>query len=166
MDLLLAGFAGVVVGAVLASAIFLYVLERKADRDLVERRLRACTGYLEDLEALERAFASAGQDRLVLEEAWAGVSAFVREYRLTSWLFAPKLRGALDGIVAGLEDADRATRTGGGPSGGRTAQDICENCHRIRRLLRSELAAEERAFRGFRWLPFRSRSSEAKDDAA
>ena len=39
MDLLLAGLGGVVLGALIAAAIFLYVLQKRTDRDLLERRI-------------------------------------------------------------------------------------------------------------------------------
>jgi hypothetical protein len=157
MDLLLAGLAGVVLGAGVTLAIFLYVLQRRADRDLVERRLRACCEYEERLGGISEAIETGSDDPAVLEQAWHGVSLFCREFRLTGWLFTPQVRESLQSMVEDLEKEARAFRSGGALSGGRAAHVLCEKHHELSAILRRELQRAEGELRAFRFFPGRSK---------
>lgn len=153
MELLVAGLVGVVVGAAVATAIALAILERRVDRDLIERRIRALREYLDCLGDLERAVWSGADDPRVLEQAWANAKAFSREFRLTGWVLPEPARGALAAIVDELQRFERSRGEDGAGGGGRGAQVLCELYHQVRRVVDGELAREERAFRDFRFLP-------------
>ena len=153
MDLFLAGLAGVLVGALVASLIFLHLLQKKADRDLVERRLSACFDYRECLGGLETVFESANGDARAVEQAWHQVGAFCREFRRTGWLFRPEARLRLEALVGDLE-RERRTRTESvEDAGGRAAQILCEKWSEIDRLLRDEAEVQVREHRKQRFLP-------------
>ncbi|MBI4606069.1 MAG: hypothetical protein HY721_29230 [Planctomycetes bacterium] len=164
MDLLLAGLAGVAVGALVATAILLHSFQRRADRDLIERRLRACLEYRECLGDLEKAFEGAGGDPQVVEQAWHSVAAFCREFRVTGWVLRPEVHARLAPVVEGLERerGRRATNGAGGaagegspagPSGGRAAQVLCDAFHEVDAVLRREVEAQLREHRRLRFLP-------------
>jgi hypothetical protein len=159
MDLLLAGLAGVVVGALVAAGIILYVIQRRADRDLLERRIRACAEYLDCLGDVERALRGAEEDRRLLEQAWANARAFRREFLLTGWLLSPAARRILTESAAALERAEGTSGTNGA-GGSRTVQLLCEKYHEIRRILAGEMAAAERSHRSLRYFPELSRRGE------
>ena len=160
MELLLAGLAGVVIGAAVTLAIFLYVLQRRADRDLIERRLRACSEYRELLGGLAEAIEAGSEDPEVLEQAWHGVSMFSREFRLTGWLLSTRVRERLQALVEDLEKEARAFRTNGASSGGRMAQVLCEKHHELSAILRREHERAEGEIRAFRFFPGASREDD------
>ena len=153
MDYLLAGLAGVVVGASLAWLIMLYILQKRADRDLIERRMRACSEYIDCLGGLERVCGGGGDDPEVLEQAWWNVKSFCREFHLSGWILSPGARGALERVVEELEQAERSHRADGSGAGGRAAQLLCERHHEIVRIVAGERSFQERAFRAFRFFP-------------
>ena len=154
MDYLYAGLAGVVVGAFLATVIALYLIQKRVDRDLIERRLRACLEYREFLGALEERIAADTADPETLEQAWWGVRDFCREVRLTSWLLEPPVRRRLELVVEELEaELARHERNGHGGSG-RAAQVLCEKYHQLNRLLARETDRQAREFERFRFLPW------------
>lgn len=159
MDLLVAGLIGVALGALVASAIILHLVDRRADRDLIERRIRTFHEYLDCLGNLERAFDGAADDPRVLEQAWCNVRAFCREFRMSGWILSPAARAALARIVDELEASERSLRSNGS-GGGRAAQLLCERYHEVERIVRRELPEEERAFRAFRFLARRARRGE------
>lgn len=150
---LVAGFVGVAIGAALATLIVLWVLEKRVDRDLIERRIRALTEYLDCLGDLERAVLSGLEDPEVVEQAWQNAKAFSREFRLSGWILEPRAKETLAGIVEELRRFDANRLDGGARSYGREAQLLCELYHQVRRVIDAELAREERAFRSFRFLP-------------
>ena len=153
MDLLLAGLAGVLIGALIASVIILHVFQKRADRDLVERRLRACFEYRDCLGALEAVFDGAEGDAQVLEQAWHNVDTFCREFRRTGWLFRPEVRVRLGAVVEDLEIRRRAHASNGAETGGRAAQVLCEMCREVDGILRREMEAQAREHRKLRFLP-------------
>jgi hypothetical protein len=153
MSLLFAGLAGVVIGASIASCIFIYVYQKRADRDLVERRLRACFEYRECLGDLERVFETAGGEAKVIDQAWHNVAAFCREFRKTGWLFGPEAHAHLEGVVEALERAGRAHSSNGKTTGARGAQLLCEKCREVDAVLRREIGEQVREHRKQRYLP-------------
>jgi hypothetical protein len=153
MELVIASLAGVVVGALVAAGMTLLLLGRRADRDLIERRLRACSEYREVLGDLVMALEREGVGAEVLEQAWVNVAAFCREVRLTSWLFDERVRGRLEDVAARLGEAERRYRLNGGDAGGRSAQVLCEIYCEVDRVLRRELERQGRDLRRFRFLP-------------
>lgn len=164
MDLLAAGLAGVIVGALVAAGTILHVIQRRVDRDLLERRIRACGEYLDCLGDLDRALAGAEDDRRLLEQAWANARAFRRELLLTGWLLTPGARRVLVEAAGELERAERAWAGGdlpraegssgtNGSGGSRAVQVLCEKLHEIRRILGGEMAAAERSFLSLRLFP-------------
>ncbi len=153
MDLLLAGFAGVLIGALTATAILLHVFQKRADRDLIERRLRACCDYRDFLVGLEGAFTESNGDARVIEQAWLQVGAFTREFRRTSWLFGPELRLRLEAIVAELEHERRSDAGNGDGAGGRAAQLLCEKGREIEGVIAREIDVQTREHRRLRFLP-------------
>ncbi len=153
MDYLYAGLAGVVVGAFLATVTVLYLVQKRVDRDLIERRLRACLEYREFLGALEEKLVSESDDPAVLEQTWWGVRDFCREFRLTSWLLEPRVRSRLELVVEELEEElARHERNGHGGSGS-AAQMLCGTYHQLDRLLTRETDRQSREFQRFRFLP-------------
>lgn len=152
MELLLAGLAGVVVGALVAAAIILHVLQKRADRDLIERRIRVCGEYLDCLGDLERALAGAEEDERLLDQAWVNARTFRREFLLTGWLLSPEVRRVLAEVIRDLERLERAHEANGS-GGARAVQILCEKYHQIRRVLGSEMAASESAHRAIRFFP-------------
>ncbi|HVR76723.1 MAG TPA: hypothetical protein VMT52_20500 [Planctomycetota bacterium] len=153
MELLLAGLAGVALGALIASIIILHIFERRADRDLVERRLRACAEYRECLGNLESALEASNGDVRVVEQAWRNVGLFCREFRLTGWLLRPEARARLATAVDGLEREERVFRENGAGSPGRAAQVLCETYHEVDRILAREMEAHMREHQKPRFLP-------------
>lgn len=153
MEYLYAGLAGVVVGGLLTTAIVLFLIQKRVDRDLIERRLRVCLEYREFLGALEETLASESEDPQVLEQAWWGVRDFCREFHLTSWLLEPPVRDRLECLVEELEvELARYEQNGRGGSG-RAAQILCGKYHQLDRLLTRETRRQAREFQRFRFLP-------------
>jgi hypothetical protein len=153
MYYLLAGLAGVVVGASLAWLIMLFVLQRRSDRDLIERRIRACSEYLDCLGDLDGACGRGGDDPEILDQAWWNAKSFCREFHLSSWILPTHARESLGRVVKDLEEEERAYRANGAGASGRVAQILCERYHEVLRIVRGELTAQERAFRAFRFFP-------------
>jgi len=153
MELLLAGLAGVALGAGIAIAVFAYVLRRRADRDILERRLRAFAEYVDCLGGLDRALDGADSRPELIEQAWRSVLDFCREVRLTSWLFSEDVRARLGAITDTLQKEERAYRSNGAASPARAAQVLSETYREAERLLRREIERAERAFRRYRLLP-------------
>jgi hypothetical protein len=167
MGFLLAGLGGVALGALITAAVLLYLLQKRADRDLIERRLRACAEYRECLGDMARVLDHQGGDGEVLEQAWRNVGAFCREVRLTSWLFDAALRARLAAVVERLEAEGRRSRENGAGAGGRAAQLLCGEYHEVERLLQREIGRQLREFRRFRFLPdVGSRAAGDEEDAA
>lgn len=160
MDLLLAGLAGVLIGALTATAILLHVFQRRADRDLIERRLRACCDYRDSLENLEGAFSQSNGDPHVLEQAWHQIGTFVREFRRTSWLFGSEMRLRLEAIVAELEHERSSNHSNGDGAGGRAAQLLCDKGREIEHLIAREIDQQSREHKKTRFLPESGRRGE------
>lgn len=156
MELLVAGLSGVVVGAIVASVIILHLFQRRADRDLVERRLRACFDYRECLGDLESVFEGANGDPRVLEQAWHNAASFCRELRRTGWLFRTEVRLRLLAVAEDLERERRAHESNGADTGGRAAQLLCEKCREVERILIRETEEQAREHRRLRFLPDKS----------
>jgi hypothetical protein len=152
MELLLAGLVGVVVGAILAVTIVLYAFQRRADRDLIERRVRVCAEYLDCLGDIESVFEDPDVDPAVLEQAWVNFRAFCREFHLSGWVLSPAVQRALGAIVADIERFDRSCRSNGAGGGGRAVQTLCERYHQVVRIVEADRAAAQRDFRRFRFL--------------
>jgi len=150
----------VLLGALISTAILLHVFQKRADRDLVERRLRACFDYRDRLGDLEDAFQSSEGDPQVLEQAWHNVALLSREFRRTSWLFAPDVRRRLAAVVDELERERRQSESNGADTGGRAAQLLCEKGRELERLLDAEVEAEAREHRKLRFLPEPRKESE------
>ena len=155
MGLLFAGLAGVVLGALMASIIILRAYEKRADRDLIERRIRVCAEYRECLGDLGAVFESSSSDARLLEQAWHNVAAFCREVRLTGWLFSPEVRSDLGVMVEDLERMEKTCRGNGSSPNGRATQLLCEKYHEVERILRRESERGMREFRRLRFLPGR-----------
>ena len=152
MDLLVAGLVGVLVGAVAATGSVLLVLRRQGDRDLIERRLRACSRYRDCLGDLTRVLDGRGEDSAVLEQAWKNVADFCHEYRLSSWLFENGQRQSLDTVVEELEVAEALYRSNGFHPGGGTTTILTEKYREVDLLLGRELQRQSREFHSFRLL--------------
>lgn len=162
MDLVIATLVGVVVGAVLASLLALYLVQKRVDRDLIERRLRAYRQYQEWIGDVTRVFDSGTTDERVLEQAWWNVESFCREFRLTAWLLEPAVQRELEGVVCELEsELERARQNGGGS--GRSAQLLTEKYHTLDRLFRRQTKSLAREFRRFRFFTT-SPSTQVEDD--
>jgi hypothetical protein len=144
MELLFAALSGVIVGALVTASAMLLLLQRRSDRDLIERRLRACFDYRECLGDIEGAFSGSNGDALVVEQAWHNVAALAREFRRTSWLFRPELRLRLAAVVEELERGRLARSSNGVGSGGRAAQLLCEKCRELDQILTREVEVEAR----------------------
>ncbi len=167
MEYLYAGLAGVVVGALLATVIVLFLIQKRIDRDLIERRLRACLEYRECLKALGEKLDKDGSDPRVVEQAWWSVRDFCREFHLTSWLLESAVRERLERLVAELEEEWARYDRNGHAASGRAAQILCGKYHEIDRVLARETKRQAREFQRFRFLPApgaRERYSESQDE--
>ena len=162
MEPMISVLSGALVGGVITAFGMLLLLRKQADRDLIERRVRACADYRETLGDIARVLAHQGDQPAVLEQAWKNVSLFCREYRLTSWFQDPALRGQLGELVEELEQAAAAYGRQPDGAGGRAAQVLCEKHRQLDRLLGRELSRQQRAFLGSR---FGSSSANGNSDA-
>ena len=166
MEYLYTGLAGVLVGAFLATVIVLWLIQKRTDRDLIERRLRACLEYREFLGALEEKLHKDSGDPQVLDQAWWEVRGFCREFHLTSWVLEREVRERLTRLVAELEaESARYDQNGHGGSG-RAAQFICAKYHEVDRVLQGETQRQVREFQRFRFFPAPGRRegfSESRD---
>jgi len=153
MVYLLVGFLGVILGAAAAGGVGLLLLQRAADRDLVERRLRALLSYQESLGA-PRSLLEGGDGSLEpaeLEQLAHNLSSVAREFRLTSWLFDDGLRAELAAALIAFEEEARRTRTRGNlPSTVRLA----ESCRQFQLTLRQAARKGVREYRRWRSWPF------------
>jgi hypothetical protein len=178
MGYLIAGLAGVIVGAGVALFAALIVLQRRADRDLLERRMRSLLEYRERLgdphRWLDGGSRSNGSSALEVEQLLANLDALAREFHLTAWLFDEPRRQALAEAIEEIERALRRFRevepaAGAAPS----LASILGACDRFERRLRELAVKTAEEHRRFRFLPsFRSPdrhepviSSEGKDRA-
>ena len=88
-------------GALIASGIFLSCLQWRADRDLVERRLRAILAYRDCLGDLASALEGGAGEPQALRQAWKNVAEFCREFHFTGWF------GSMNrGLVSLLESSE------------------------------------------------------------
>src|SRR5262245_60029005 len=153
MGYVLVGFLGVVLGAGAAAGVGLLLLQRAADRDLVERRLRALLAYQEALGA-PRSLLEGGDgdlDPAELEQLVHNLESVAREFRLTSWLFDDRLRCDLAGALIAFEEEARRTRARGpAPSTVRLA----EACREFQLTLRQAARRGVGEFRRWRSWPF------------
>jgi hypothetical protein len=111
MDLLIAGFIGVLIGAAASAGTALLLLRRAADRDLIERRLRALIAYREIVGAPRPDWEFTDPEEL--EQLLHDFEAFAREFRLTAWVFDEPLRMELGRSVLALEEEVRRARSRG-----------------------------------------------------
>jgi hypothetical protein len=153
MTIIIAALLGVVVGALVATAIILHLFQKRGDRDWIEREIRACAEYRECLGDIQAAFDQGQGDARVIEQAWTNIRGFCREFRLTGWLFPAELRARLETLVAGLEGEEQIYRANGAGANGRTAQALCEQYHELDRVLRREMEGRARDLRKSRFLP-------------
>jgi len=153
MAYLLVGFLGVILGAGAAGGVGLLLLQRAADRDLVERRLRALLSYQESLGAPRSLLdgGDGGLEAAELEQLVHNLSNVAREFRLTSWLFDEGLRAELAGaLIAFEEEARRARGRGSLPSTVRLA----DSCRQFQLTLRQAARKGVREFRRWQSWPF------------
>ena len=161
MNLLIAALLGVVVGMVAATSLILYLLQKRVDRDLIERRIRAYEEYSECLRALvDLVDAGAGQTEndgeRVVDLAWWGVRNFCREFRLSGWILDAASREHLARVVADLE-ANRCAYEENGTSRARTAHYLAETYHKLDRYFARQKAAQAAEFHRFSYLLSRMR---------
>ncbi|MBI4582754.1 MAG: hypothetical protein HY717_01790 [Planctomycetes bacterium] len=167
MGYLIAGLAGVMVGAGVALFAALAVLQRRADRDLLERRMRSLLEYRERLgdprRWLNGGARSSGVPALETEQLLANLEALAREFHLTAWLFDEPRRELLAEAIEEIERAIRRYREeepAGGPPSLAAILGACDRFERRLRDLAVKTAAEHRRFR---FLPtFRSQPKENK----
>jgi hypothetical protein len=152
MELVLVGFLGVLLGAGITLAATLLLLQRSADRDLVERRLRALVGYREAMgaEGALRAGPKALLDGAELEQLVHNLEKVAEEFRLTAWIFNESVRGELARpILAFEEEMRRARGRGELPS----ALRILDSCRQLEVTLRQAASRSVREFRRWRFWP-------------
>jgi hypothetical protein len=150
----ISGLAGVLLGATIASVLCLHLLQRRADRDLIERRLRSILGYRECLGDLEGVLDGAA-DPLIIEQAWKNIALFCREFRLSGWLLAPEDREPLGRIAGELERESRRARRNGSENGsaGAALARLAQRREELERLLRRAAERQIAEHRRFRFLP-------------
>ncbi len=159
------GMAGVVVGALITLMVSLAILRRGADRDLIERRMRAYLEYRDCLgevgHFLDLSQMNGEIDPVVFRQAWKNVTAFCREFRLTSWLLRTPEREALGKVVGEFErearvsspEGDGTNRASGPPPSGSLLQRICDRQNAVDRILRRAVQREIKEHRRFRFSP-------------
>jgi len=159
MELLIAGFIGVLIGAAASAGTALLLLRRAADRDLIERRLRALISYREIVGAPRTDPEFGESDEL--EQLLHDFEAFAREFRLTAWVFDEPLRMELGRSVLALEEEVRRARSRGEhPS----AVAIVAAHRQLDVVLRAAAARSIDEFRRWKAWPFhRSAPSEDED---
>ena len=154
------GLLGVILGAGITLVVTLLLLQRGADRDLVERRLRALVGYREALgaEGALRAGPKALIEGAELEQLIHNLETVAEEFRLTAWIFNESARGELARpILAFEEEMRRARGRGELPSSLR----ILDSCRQLEVTLRQAASRSVREFRRWRfWPSARARRSE------
>lgn len=151
MGYFLCGLAGVLVGALVASAIFLYLLQRRADRDLIERRLKAILTYRDcigDLVTVLEEYRA--EDPKVLRQVWKNVASFCREFRLTGWYLAVSDREPLAKMVGDLERELRAYHINGNSV---SIPRLREHSVEVERILEKAAKRQLSEYRKFRFLP-------------
>lgn len=166
MGPLIAGLAGVVLGAGLTLVIVLILLQRRADRDLIERRLRALLEYRECLGGLERWLVGnhAGEPGAT-EQVATNLDSLAREYRLTAWLFDDPLRKEIGRGVERAERAVRRFRNNGRSDSRESLPALLAACQRLDRELRRAVARTLREHRRLRFLPQLGRSASSASPA-
>ncbi len=164
MDLVLAGFLGVLLGACATLAATLLLLQRSADRDLVERRLRALVGFREALGA-EGAL-SAGPQGFIgpgeLEQLVHNLETVAREFRITAWVFDEALRAELSRPILAFEEEMRRTRGRGDPP---SPLRVLDSCRQLEVALRQAASRSLKEFRRWRfWPSARARPPEGRGE--
>jgi hypothetical protein len=159
MDLLIAGFVGVLLGAAASAGTALLLLGRAADRDLIERRLRALISYREIVGAPRTDMEF--DDPRELEQLLHDFEAFAREFRLTAWVFDESLRMMLARSVLALEEEVRRARSRGeNPS----PVAIVAAHRQLDLVLRSAAARSIDQFRRWKAWPFPRSASAGEDE--
>jgi len=105
MDPTIAALLGVIAGAAASAGTALLLLRRAADRDLLERRLRALIRYREILGPCGST--AALEDGAELEQVLVDMGALAREFRLTAWIFDEPLRKELGRPLTAIEEEIR-----------------------------------------------------------
>jgi hypothetical protein len=106
-----AALIGVLVGAAAAAGTALLLLRRAADRDLVERRMRALVAYRDILGPPPAD--GALPDPAELEQLLHDAGACAREFRLTAWIFDDPTRRQLARPLGIIEEEIRRSRARG-----------------------------------------------------
>ena len=165
METLIAGLVGVLLGGLGAGGVALLILQRAADRDLVERRLRALISYRETLGAPQRLQGGwvGSMEPAELDQLVHNMHQVSREFRLTSWIFDEKLRLELGrALWAFEEEVHRAQGRGESPSAVRINEAYRHLDITIRRAAKSSV----RQFRRWRAWPSRGRENTRPDSTA
>ena len=156
MNLVIAALFGVVVGMITATLLILFLIQKRVDRDLIERRVRAYEEYSECLrglvELLDSADDSPGEAERVVDQAWWGIRNFCREFRLSGWILDGPARDHLERVVVELE-SQRCKYEESGMSPARAAHFLSERHRQLERFLDRRKAAQVEAFRRFRYFP-------------
>jgi hypothetical protein len=154
MGYILAAMCGVALGASVALVVALYLLQKLADRDLIERRMRALLEYSEGLGDPERQLAANGAaGPAAAEQFLRNLEALAREVRLTAWLFDDPLRAEIGRALEGIERAARRCRDGVLPEDAPGLAPVIAACRRLDGELRAAAASTLREHRRFRFLP-------------
>ncbi|MCH2376011.1 MAG: hypothetical protein MK538_17635 [Planctomycetes bacterium] len=156
MNLLIAALLGVVVGMIMSTVLILFLIQKRVDRDLIERRVRAYEEYSECLrglvELLDSADDSPGGVERVVDQAWWGVRNFCREFRLSGWVLDGPAREHLERVVVELE-AERCKYEESDMGPARAAHFLSERHRQLERFLDRRKAVQVEAFRRFRYFP-------------
>jgi hypothetical protein len=155
MSYLISGLAGVLVGAFVTLAVALIILQRRADRDLIERRLRALLEYRERLGDPRRWFSGNGATALQAEQFLQSLDALIREFRLTAWLFDEPIRRAMAGVLEEIERALDRYRESADPENPAQLAPLLHLCERFDKELRCQAVETFEEHRRFRFLPSR-----------
>ncbi len=146
---------GVLLGATAALGAAFLLLQRLSDRDLLERRLRVLLGYRDALGVpSELARGTKGYiEAAELDQLVHNLEAVAKEFRLTSWMFPDRLRGAIArALLAFEEEARRARMRGEKPSPVR----ITDAYRQLEITLRHAAHRGVDEFRRWRFWSFRS----------
>jgi hypothetical protein len=166
MGYAIAALCGAALGAAAALLAALYLLQKLADRDLIERRMRALLQYRESLGDPERQLAGNGAAApAAAEQFLRNIDELAREVRLTAWLFDDPLRAEIGRAVDDLERAARRCRGGAPPGGAPALMPVIAASCRLDSELRAAAARTLREHRRFRFLP-RLRAGESGEPGA
>jgi hypothetical protein len=155
MGYLLAGLSGVVVGGVVLVLGVLFLFQKKADRDLIERRMRALMSYRDYLGDPERWFLGESLPAPAeAEQLLKNVLALSREYGLTAWLFDEPLRAKLGHYVAEVvRTSRRCLAKAISQENSQGIMPVLFASRRLERELRMAVLTTLREHRRFRFLP-------------